>query len=68
MNATLPQVYENPIFQAMNPKGKHFLKARWLPPEMNTFSRYGIRVAALIPFSAYAHLKAQWRCKSCLKI
>lgn len=58
MNATLKQVYGNPVFQAMNPRGKHFLEARWLPPEMNTFSRYGIRVAALIPFSTYAHIKA----------
>jgi len=60
MNTTLKlkHVYENPVFQAMDPRGKHFLEARWLPPELNAFAKYGIKVAALIPFATYAHIKA----------
>ena len=58
MERTLEQVYANPVFQAMNPEGKHFLEARWLPPELNALDKYGLRVAALIPFSAFMHIKA----------
>lgn len=58
MNKTLEEVYANPIFQAMNPEGKHFLEARWLPPELNPLAGEGVRIAALIPFGTYAHIKA----------
>lgn len=58
MKYTLEQVYADPIFQALNPEGKQFLSAAWLPPGMNKFALYGIEVAALIPFKVFPHIKA----------
>ena len=63
MRRTLEQVYADPIFQAMNPEGKQFLQARWLPPELNHFAVYGIKMAALIPFRRILTLRHPWRCR-----
>lgn len=51
---TLEQVYENPIFQALDPKGKQFLRARRLPTPMNPFA---IDITALIAFGELPHIK-----------
>ncbi len=48
----------NPIVQAFNPKGKEFMDVRWLSPRLNPGAKYGIRVAALIPFKSFPHIKA----------
>lgn len=57
MERTLEQILAHPVAQALNPEGKHFMEVRWLPPELNQFSVYGIEVAALIPFTVFPHIK-----------
>lgn len=54
---TIAHVYADRIFQALNPEGKEFMEARWLPPGLNPFAGYGIRIAALIPFTLFPHIK-----------
>lgn len=50
-------MYADPIFQALNPEGKRFVDLRWFPSEINPYVRYDIRIAALIPFGVFPHLK-----------
>lgn len=55
MNRTTPrQVLEHPVFQALNPKGKQFLRARVIPPSLNPF---GISITALLAFGELPHIK-----------
>ncbi len=58
MKRTLEQVYGDPIFQSLDPRGKRFLSVAWLPPRLNLFASYGIEVAALIPFKTFPHIKS----------
>lgn len=51
---TIQQIRENQIFQALDPHGKEFLRARRLPSSMNPF---GINVTALIAFGELSHIK-----------
>jgi cysteine synthase len=54
---SLSQVYQDPVFQAFDPKNRQFMIARWLPSTLNRFGRgYDIRMAALIPF-IFPHIK-----------
>jgi cysteine synthase len=55
MERTLKDVHEDPVFQALNPEGKRFITARYLPPSLNPFAKYGIKVAALT--LSFPHLK-----------
>ncbi len=57
-NLSLDEVLEHPIVNALNPKGKHFMKVRWLSPRLNRFAEYDIRMAALIPFGTFPHIKS----------
>ncbi|MHB0865621.1 MAG: pyridoxal-phosphate dependent enzyme [Minisyncoccota bacterium] len=41
------QVYQDPIFRAMNPRGKRFMEAQFLPVSLNPFAKDGIAIAAL---------------------
>ncbi|MDO8566823.1 MAG: pyridoxal-phosphate dependent enzyme [bacterium] len=59
MQRTLEEVHADPIFQALNPENnRQFMMARWLPPELNEFAEFDIKVAALIPFGTFPHIKA----------
>jgi cysteine synthase len=44
----LEQVMKDPVFQALDPRNRRFMEARWLPLEMNPFTAYNIEVAALL--------------------
>ncbi len=64
MKRTLAQVYADPISDALYPGGlRQFMEVRWLPPELNPFVRYDMRIAALIPFTKFPHIKTipTWR-------
>lgn len=50
------EVYRNPIFQALNPVGKQFLKEKFLTPKLNPFSSF-VKVAALLAFGEFQHIK-----------
>lgn len=54
---TLTQVREDPIFQALDPKGKKFMRACAVPEPLNPFAQYGIEMFALIPFGVFPHIK-----------
>ncbi len=56
MKRTLANVYANPIAQALNPEGKKFVEARWLPQKLNPFAEH-VSVVALIPFTLFPHIK-----------
>ena len=59
MKRTLKDIYADPVFQALNPEGKRFIEARWLPKEMNQYLEpYDIQIAALITFTIFPHIKA----------
>lgn len=53
---TLEQVHADPVFQELNPEGKEFLDVRWLPPELNPFTSYSIRIGALV-LKRFPHIK-----------
>lgn len=57
MERTLEHVRADPIFQALNPERKQFMGVRWLHEELNPYARYDIRIAALIPFEMFPHIK-----------
>ncbi|MFZ3044210.1 MAG: pyridoxal-phosphate dependent enzyme [Minisyncoccia bacterium] len=57
MNRTVEQVRIDPIFQSLCPKGKQFMRVRFLPPKLNPFAGYFINVAALIAFGEFPHIK-----------
>lgn len=53
----LPErVSTNPVYQALNPRGKEFLDVRWLPKELNPFALYGIKVGAVV-LKQFPHIK-----------
>lgn len=54
---SLAQVREHPVFATLNPEGKKFIKARYLPPGLNLFSGFNIHMAALIAFGDLPHIK-----------
>ena len=59
MKWTIEQVYRDPIFHALNPKGKKFMGGRWLTRGLNEFLvPYEIRIAALISFLTLPHIKS----------
>ncbi|MDB5244600.1 MAG: hypothetical protein JWN18_470 [Parcubacteria group bacterium] len=47
----------DPILKALNPEGKQFMRIRWLRDSHPFTSSWGIKVAALIPFGDFVHLK-----------
>ena len=53
---TWDDICEDPVYRALDPR-QPFMVARYLPPEMNPFVKYGIRVAALVPFTILPHIK-----------
>lgn len=53
---TVEQVYEDPIFRALNPEGKEFMRARELPSFLNPF--HSVRMTALLAFGELPHIKA----------
>lgn len=53
---TIEQVHEDPIFRALNPEGKEFIRARELPPSLNPF--HSVRMTALLAFGELPHIKA----------
>lgn len=57
MERSLEDVHADPIFQALNPEGKQFLRARPLPPSLNPF-RCSIQMTALLAFGELPHIKA----------
>ncbi len=57
MKRTLAQVRADLVFKALDPEDKRFLSAVSLPPRLNAFARYGIDIAALIPFKSFPHIK-----------
>lgn len=57
VSRTIEQVYEDPIFQALNPEGKEFLRARMLPSSLNPF-KCSIQMTALLAFGELPHIKA----------
>ncbi len=57
MKRTLENIHADPIFKALNPEGKHFIEARWLPPKLNPYAMSGIGIAALISFGVFPHIK-----------
>lgn len=56
MGITLEDIYENPIFQALNPEGKEFLEVRWLPKELNPFHDREIKIGAVV-LKRFPHIK-----------
>lgn len=56
MKHSLEAVYADPIFQALNPKGKQFMRARELPSFLNPF--HSVRITALLAFGELPHIKA----------
>lgn len=57
MKRTLSEVERHPVFKALNPIGKRFMIARFLPDHLNPFAAYQIKVAALVPFTIFPHIK-----------
>lgn len=57
MRHALERVRRDPIFRALNPEKRKFIVVRWLPPTLNPFAAVGIKVAALIPFTIFPHIK-----------
>lgn len=57
MERSLEDVYADPIFQALNPEGKEFLRARVLPASLNPFIS-SIKMTALLAFGEFPHIKA----------
>lgn len=57
MPRTIEQVYEDPIFQALNPDGKEFVRARVLSSSLNPF-KCSIQMTALLAFGELPHIKA----------
>lgn len=57
MKHTSERVYSDPIFQALNPKGRQFLRARTLPSSLNPFAGEDIRISALLAFGEFSHIK-----------
>lgn len=56
MNRSLGGVCADPIFRALNPEGKEFMRARILPSPMNPFN--SIQMTALLAFGELPHIKA----------
>lgn len=56
MGRSLEDVYADPIFRALNPEGKEFIRARELPPSLNPF--HSVRMTALLAFGELPHIKA----------
>jgi cysteine synthase len=54
---SVAQIYANPVFQALNPDGKRFLKAHALPVSLNPFVARRINMVALT-LDGLPHLKA----------
>lgn len=46
----------DPVFQALNPEGKQFLRARTLPPSLNPYTGC-FDITALLAFGEFAHIK-----------
>jgi cysteine synthase len=57
MNLTLDALYADPVFAALNPAGKQFLRGRNLPRELNPFIQDGIDITALLTFGEFSHVK-----------
>jgi cysteine synthase len=57
MALTIETILKDPVVQALNPKGKRFLEARWLSPKLNPGAAYGLDVAALV-VRLFPHIKA----------
>src|SRR3989344_3910587 len=57
MERTLEHVQADPIFQALNPEGKQFMGVRWFQKELNPYVQQDIRIAALILFGMFPHIK-----------
>ncbi len=53
---TIGHVHSDPLFEALNPEGKEFLDVRWLPPALNPFGRYNIRIGAVV-LKRFPHIK-----------
>lgn len=49
-------VYKDPIFQALNPVGKEFMRARFLTAKLNPFASL-VKVAGLLSFGEFQHIK-----------
>jgi hypothetical protein len=49
-------IYNHPLFQALNPIGKEFMRVRYLSEALNPFSSL-IKVAALLSFGEFQHIK-----------
>lgn len=50
------EVYKDPIFSALNPIGKQFMRTRFLSGNLNPFASL-IHVAALLSFGEFQHIK-----------
>lgn len=58
MSRTLEQIYNHPVFWALNPASKPFLEAQLLPPKLNRFAHDIISMSALVAFKALPNIKA----------
>lgn len=55
----LQRAQDDPIFQALDPRGKKFMEVRWLPERLNPLcAENNMRVAALVPFTLFPHVKS----------
>ncbi len=52
---TMAQIVSDPIFQALDPRGKEFMQARRLSRKLNPTT---LDVSALIPFGLFPHIKS----------
>ncbi|TSC64661.1 MAG: cysteine synthase A [Parcubacteria group bacterium Gr01-1014_91] len=55
---TINDVHRDPLFQALDPDYKRqFMEAQMLPPKLNVYASYGIKISALIPYKAFPSIK-----------
>ena len=48
---------EDPVFEALDPWGRQFMRALWLPDRLNPFARWGLEIVALVSFGMFQHIK-----------
>lgn len=57
MTRHLTELTEHPVFSALDPADKDFMRRRDLSPRLNEFHNRGMLVSALIPFGIFPHIK-----------
>lgn len=50
------RILTDPVFQALNPERKQFMRARLLPPSLNPFAP-DLNISALLAFGEFSHIK-----------